>query len=94
MPMSNIRTSSEDISLNDEDFDPMWIQSMEYELREEFQNRKIEYQNQKILGLENNVKLLTDQHVKLESNINLLTQRHDKVLGNFEVERNHKMYAL
>ncbi|KAF0433536.1 hypothetical protein F8M41_005051 [Gigaspora margarita] len=74
MAMSNIRTSSEDISLNDEDFDPMWIQLVEYELREDFQNRKIEYQKQKILGLENNVKSLTNQHHKILEEISKLKE--------------------
>ncbi|KAF0433534.1 hypothetical protein F8M41_005049 [Gigaspora margarita] len=74
MAMSNIRTSSEDISLNDEDFDPMRIQLVEYELREEFQTRKIEYQKQKILGLENNVKSLTNQHDKILEEISKLKE--------------------
>ncbi|KAF0474565.1 hypothetical protein F8M41_024738 [Gigaspora margarita] len=50
MAMSNIRTSSEDISLNDEDFDPMWIQLVEYELREEFQNKKLNIKMKKFRG--------------------------------------------
>ncbi|CAG8745862.1 14860_t:CDS:1, partial [Gigaspora rosea] len=90
MAMSNIQTSSEDISLNFALELVNFLRSAYFRMKmlipcglveyEEFQNRKVECQNQKILELENNVKSLTNQHVKLESNINLFTQRYDQVL--------------
>ncbi|CAG8695297.1 11154_t:CDS:1, partial [Racocetra fulgida] len=86
--LSTIRTSStREIFLDDEVFDPTWIQSVGYELREEAQNQKIVSQTQRIIGLENHVKSLINQRdhalkqrSELERNMNSLSQKYNETL--------------